>query len=99
MRRLLLLILFAFTLSTGCSKKEKGTETGTVEYFKQHLTADMNYATITKTFGQPNADKGSGVHIYVYGLKDGTSIWIGYADKILYARQMDSNNQLIATLL
>lgn len=99
MGRFLLLIVFSFTVLAGCSKKEKGPEAGTVEYFKQHLKADMNYTAITQTFGQPDADKGSGIHIYVYNLKDGTTIWIGYADKILYARQVDSNNQVIATLL
>ena len=99
MKRLLLLAVFAFTLLTGCSKKAKETEAGTLEYFKQHLTADMTYAAITQTFGQPAADKGSGIHIYVYGLKDGTAVWIGYADKILYAKQVDSNNQVIAILL
>ena len=97
MKRLLLLIVFAFSLFAGCSKKESGAEAGTVEYFKQHLTAGMNYTAITQTFGQPAEDKGSGIHIYVYNLKDGTSIWIGYTDKILYARQVDSSGQLIAS--
>ena len=56
MRRLLLAI-FAFAVLAGCSKKETGPETGTVEYFRQYLKADMNYATITQTFGQPDADR------------------------------------------
>lgn len=99
MKRLLFLAVFAFALSAGCSKKEKEPEVRTVEYFTLHLTAAMNYSDITQTFGQPDADKGSGIHIYVYNLKDGTFVWIGYTDKILYARHMDSNNQLIATLL
>jgi len=99
MRRFLLLIAFAFTLLVSCSKKEMTPEADTVEYFKLHLTADMNYTSITQKFGQPDGDKGSGIHIYVYRLKDGTAIWIGYTDKILYARHMDSNDQLIATLI
>ena len=98
-RRLLLLILFTVTILASCSKKQTVAQADTVEYFKLHLKADMNYAAIAQRFGQPDADKGSGIHIYVYQLKDGTAIWIGYTDKILYARHMDSNDRLIATLI
>ena|SRR5215204_3590306 len=99
MTRMLLLIVVAFTILASCSKKEKPIEADTVEYFKLHLKMEMNYTAITQKFGQPDAEKGSGIHIYVYQLQDGTAVWIGYTDKILYARHVDNNDQLIATLL
>ena len=94
-----LLLLLAFTLLVACSKKQTVVEADTVEYFKLHLKADMNYTALTQQFGQPEADRGSGIHIYVYELKNGTAVWIGYTDKILYARHMDGYGQLIANLL
>ena len=59
----------------------------------------MKYTDIEQTFGKPDEDKGSGIHIYVYKLKDGSAIWIGYTDKILYAKQMDRNRQLLHILI
>jgi hypothetical protein len=59
----------------------------------------MAFTDITTKFGQPDFDKGSGIHIYVYKLKDSTEIWIGYTDRILYATHMDSNQQLLHKLI
>jgi hypothetical protein len=38
--------------------------------------------------GKPDRDAGSGIYVFVYGLSDGTEVWIGSADgsHILYAR-------------
>jgi hypothetical protein len=82
-----------------CSKNESKVEKATIEYFRIHLKADMDFTAIQNLFGQPDADLGSGIHIYVYQLKDGTAIWIGYANKIMYARHIDGNNQLISNLV
>jgi len=71
----------------------------TVENFKDNLKADMNYNSITAVFGLPDKDIGSGIHIYVWVLADSTEIWIGYVDKILYARHMDANHVLLETLI
>lgn len=54
----------------------------------------MDYTAIVSKFGQPTKDIGSGIHIYVYVLDDATEIWIGYVDKILYARHMDKTQKL-----
>ena len=43
--------------------------------------------------------KGSGIHVYVYKLQDGIEIWIGYTDRIMYARHMSTNGQLLHTLI
>ncbi|MFN8347296.1 MAG: hypothetical protein U0X91_19995 [Spirosomataceae bacterium] len=68
-------------------------------YFESRLKKEMDYETPVATFGEPAKDRGSGIHIYVYGLEDATQIWIGYADKILYAHHVDSAGQLIKTLI
>ena len=57
------------------------------------------YADIVATFGIPDGEKGSGIHIYYYILEGGTSIRIGYADKIIYARHMSSGDSGTAQIL
>lgn len=47
-----------------------------------------------KVFGAPDDDIGSGIHIYVYNLKDGTQVHIAYTDKLLSARHVDGNQFL-----
>ncbi len=66
--------------------------------FENNLKSDMTFNSIVATFGEPSNDIGSGIHIYVYKLSDSTEIWIGYADKILYARHVDENGQIIENL-
>ena len=43
---------------------------------------------VIDTLGAPDRDIGSGIHIYVYRLSNGTEVWIGSPDAltILYAR-------------
>jgi hypothetical protein len=67
--------------------------------FKNSLKSDMTYNLIVAKFGAPSKDIGSGIHIYVYQLTDSTEIWIGYTDKILYARHVDKNGQIIENLI
>ena len=84
---------------TSCSKDKNDSQKKTFEYFNTHLKADMSYTAILNEFGQPDKDIGSGIHIYVYGLADSTEIWIGYADKIIYARHVDKNQQVLHTII
>jgi len=63
----------------------------TADYFREKLVASMSYKDIVKNFGQPDEDRGSGIHMYVYKLSDNTEIVIGFTDKILYARHVDAN--------
>lgn len=94
-----LLFLFVLTLTNfSCNKKQVASE-GTYEYFNAHLKPSMTYNDLIATFGNPNGDLGSGIHIYCYNLVDGTSVWIGYTDKIMYARHMSSSNLGTAVLL
>ena len=99
MKKIILSLLIISSFFTACNKNNDQDRKATYDYFSTQLKVDMNYDAIVSKFGQPSADKGSGIHIYVYKLDDGTEIWIGYADKIIYARQMDSNGQLLRTII
>ncbi len=43
---------------------------------------------VIQSLGEPDQDAGSGIHIYVYRLSDGSEIWIGTPDasEIWYVR-------------
>lgn len=98
--------MFCFLLLMGCllvtcKKQDPKPDSNqpTFEDFSRFLTKDMDYTAIVLTFGEPDRDIGSGIHIYVYDLEDSTEIWIGYVDKILYARHMDKNRNLLDVLI
>jgi hypothetical protein len=67
--------------------------------FQKYLKADMDYNKITAIFGVPSKDIGSGIHIYVYKLADSTEIWIGYANKIIYARHLDAKGSVLNIII
>lgn len=67
--------------------------------FENNLKIEMDYTAIVAKFGAPLRDIGSGIHIYVYQLVDSTEVWIGYTDRILYAKHMDRSQQVITTFL
>jgi hypothetical protein len=71
----------------------------TWEDFQNFLTKDMDYQTIVGKFGEPVRDIGSGIHIYVWDLEDSTEIWIGYISKIMYARHLDKNHNVLHYLI
>ena len=82
-------------------KKDNDTpaDKDSIEYFNANLKADLKYAEMVKLFGEPDGDAGSGIHIYFYILSDGTTVHIGYADKIIYARHMSSSGQVLHTFV
>jgi hypothetical protein len=59
----------------------------------------MDFNAIVARFGEPTKDIGSGIHIYVYQLGDQTEIWIGYVDRIIYARHVDANQQVLHIII
>jgi len=83
-----------------CTKENDSTIDGFIySDFENNLKPDMTYDSIISQFGEPLDDIGSGIHIYVYQLTDSSEIWIGYTDKILYARHVDKNGQTIETII
>jgi hypothetical protein len=89
-----------------CSKEGKNANLNmrlngqnTYAWFAANLHAGMDYQGMKETFGEPAKDIGSGIHIYVYLLDDETEIWIGYTDRMLYARHMDKQMNLLHELV
>ena len=98
--RTVFLLLFCFSLSfLSCSESNPYKNEG-LSYldFQQKLRMDMGFSSLVSTFGNPQRDAGSGIHIYVYQLNDLTEVWIGYVDHILYARHLDQNQQLLENI-
>jgi hypothetical protein len=96
----ILSILSIILLAIACSKDENILADGrTYSDFEKNLKSNMTYDLIVARFGEPTNDIGSGIHIYVYELIDSTEMWIGYTDKILYAKHMDANHQLLDSLI
>lgn len=71
----------------------------TFDNFKSNLKKDMDNITIVETFGQPDNDIGSGIHIYVYELSDSTAMMIGCTNKVLYANHYDKKGDLLNILI
>lgn len=100
-----LILIFSLAFIFACTQQHVSPEQNalsqqelTYGYFADNLKPDMTYEKITKTFGTPARDIGSGIHIYVYPLTDSTEIWIGFTDKIMYAKQVDKNRNVIKTI-
>ena len=99
MKKTFLILIGVAFLLTNCNNSDVEKQADSIAYFEQHLKADMKYENLKTTFGEPDNDIGSGIHIYQYNLEDGSKIHIGYVDKILYARHVDVNDQLIKVLI
>ena len=91
-------ILLSVLLScVACSDDEN--EELNYEKFESLLKESMTYQQIVMLFGSPDGDIGSGIHIYVYNLADGTKMYIGYTDRIHYARNLSADGQLLHELI
>jgi hypothetical protein len=99
--RILPKVILLICLFGSCDKQQTKVENykSTFEDFRDNLTKEMDYQAIVVKFGEPARDIGSGIHIYVWELKDSTEIWIGYVDKIFYARHVDKDRNILHTLL
>jgi hypothetical protein len=101
MKKFFLFLMIIAFCETGCLKKSTNdtNDPDTVGYFMANLRADMDYAQIVNVFGEPDTDIGSGIHIYVYNMTDGSEVWIGYTNQIMYARHMSSDGQLMHVII
>jgi hypothetical protein len=94
-----LLAIAIVTIITACAQADDQRLNPTLENFQAHLKADMAYPAMVSKFGSPSKDIGSGIHIYVYPLSDSTEVWIGYSDKLLYARQVDAQGHELLRII
>ena len=95
----LLLVFFCLSFSCNREQQEISDKQLTWEDFQNFLTKEMDYQTIVGKFGEPARDIGSGIHIYVWDLVDSTEICIGYITKIVYARHVDKNRNVLHILI
>ncbi|MCE1198800.1 MAG: hypothetical protein LWW85_07515 [Marinilabiliales bacterium] len=97
--RVILLVLLVLVL--GCKKSDPSADPqkGSYAYFVANIQPTMDYSALESCFGTPDKEMGSGIHIYVYLLRDQTEIWIGFSNKIIYVRHMDASHQLLDTLI
>jgi hypothetical protein len=96
MKTILPFLLFLLIL---CACAEDEGQRLTYENFARNLRKDILYSQMVLYFGKPLEDIGSGIHIYVYNLHDGTKIFIGYMDKVVYARHYSEDGQLLHELI
>jgi len=92
------LLIVNFFLVSACSQDDDVSR-NSIEYFEAHLQKDMSHERLTMVFGKPDKDLGSGIHIYVYNLDDTTEVWVGITDKIIYANQLDKDQNLLKVLI
>ncbi len=80
-----LLSLSSSALASDNSKSEGHVPTKkcTLENF-QLLKVGTDTKAVFREFGEPLKDIGSGIHIYQYKLDDGSMIWVGCVDKVMY---------------
>jgi hypothetical protein len=97
MKYLLTLTLVCLALFS-CHDDEP-VDRATITYFEEHLRAEMGLNSLVRTFGEPSDDRGSGIHIYIYPLTDGTEIWIGFTDQILYANHVDAQQNVLKVVI
>ncbi len=71
----------------------------TTDDFKNILSQPYDIDDIFSKFGEPHYDVGSGIHVYVYDLNDGTQMLIGYNRvDILYVTNLDLDGNVIEEL-
>jgi hypothetical protein len=95
--RIILPLFFSFVVLAACSDDED--DKLTFEKFEKHLKQDMSYTELVFYFGKPADDIGSGIHIYIYELGDGTKMQIGYTDYVHSARHISADGQLLQELI
>ena len=99
MKRVLFSFAIVAILLVACTKSTQDKKSLTYSDFVVSLNAGMDYQAIVARFGEPTKDIGSGIHIYVYQLSDLTEVWIGYVDRIIYARHVDANQQVLHIII
>jgi|GEM_PF-2573581 len=67
---------------------------------QREVKVGMTLPELAKKIGPPLRDIGSGIHIYVYNIDDGTQLLVGYTDRVLYARQVTGTGMtLVQTIV
>jgi hypothetical protein len=98
MKKIIYLLFFLCLVLSGCDNDDDFSRDN-VTFFQQNLSRDMTLREVKATFGEPDADVGSGIHIFHYKLEDSTTVIIGVTDVIMYARHVDSNGNVLSEMI
>lgn len=99
MRNIIRILTICLLVTLSCSENNNLNKDGLAySDFQTKLKMDMDYAAVVSTFGNPSKDAGSGIHIYVYSLNDFSELWIGFTDRILYAKHVGKDQKFIENL-
>src|SRR4051794_21527378 len=96
---------FFIILALGACKKREMYLKDDVLYFREHLSADMDYDDIVDAFGIPPEDLNAataevdGLHIYQYPLMDSAFVRIGFTKTLEYACLVDQHNNLLEDVI
>jgi len=93
-----ILAVIAGACGSGGERSLAGTHL-TVDDFR-FIGAHTTMQDVIARVGAPGGDIGSGIHIYLYRLEDGTLVWIGSPDgsEILYVRHVGRLPEQSSTL-
>lgn len=98
MKKFLLPLILSGAFFCSCNDDESlGRDT--ISFFEKNLSSEMTLREVKATFGKPDEDVGSGIHIFVYNLADGTNVLIGITDVLLYARHVDESGNVLQELI
>ena len=61
----------------------------------ENIKVGTSYAEVEKQFGKPDKEIGSGLHIPVYTLSDGSEVMLGFAENLLYIKHRLSDGTII----
>lgn len=98
MKKILLPLILLGAVFFSCNDDEP-LERNTLSFFERNISEEMTLREVKATFGKPDEDVGSGIHIFVYNLADGTNVLIGITDVLLYARHVDENGNVLQELI
>ena len=59
------------------------------------IKVGTSYAEVEKQFGKPDKEIGSGLHIPVYILSDGSEVMLGFAENLLYIKHRLNDGKII----
>ncbi|MEO5980160.1 MAG: hypothetical protein ABIS36_25110 [Chryseolinea sp.] len=92
-------LIIAFSVMVLCSCSRNKAPEGSLDYFRQHLKADMDINDIKESFGETEKLEDPGRTVYKYHLVDSTEVWIGFTEKMAFACFVDENHNLTEDLV
>src|SRR6185503_15539447 len=91
-------LLAGLAIIAGCQRSPSSGDRGrTLDDFEPHLTRRLTPALARAAFGSPDEETGSGLRIYIYRLREGDRLWLGFpGDRpIVYAKLQTGDGSVL----